>query len=109
MGLLAVLSVWFSEQPQRWAAAPAAFIGLAGLAALSGSAAVDAVFRWVWPPLLLGLVVWMLLRVRRQLPSRGARWLLYSILAVLLVAAVAAATRRSVSRSTRGPIPYPDS
>jgi len=86
--LLAVLSVRFSDQPQRWAAAPGVFMGLAGLAALSGSAAVDAVFRCVWPPVLLGLVVWMLLRVRRQLPSRGARWLLYPILAVLLVAAV---------------------
>jgi pimeloyl-ACP methyl ester carboxylesterase len=86
--LLAVLSVRFSDQPQRWAAAPAAFMGLASLAALSGSAAVDAVFRWVWPPVVLGLVVWMLLRVRRQLPGRGARWLLYPVLAVLLVAAV---------------------
>jgi pimeloyl-ACP methyl ester carboxylesterase len=86
--LLAVLSVRFSDQPQRWAAAPAAFMGLAGLAALSGSTAVHAVFRWVWPPVLLGLVVWMFLRVRRQLPSRGARWLLYPVLAVLLLAAV---------------------
>ena len=42
----------------------------------------------MWPPVLLGLVVWMLLRVRRQLPGRGARWLLYPVLAVLLVAAV---------------------
>jgi pimeloyl-ACP methyl ester carboxylesterase len=86
--LLAVLSVRFSDQPQRWAAAPAVFMGLASLAALNGSAAVDAVFRWVWPPVLLGLVVWMLLRVRRQLPSRAARWLVYPVLAVLLVAAV---------------------
>jgi pimeloyl-ACP methyl ester carboxylesterase len=86
--LLAVLSVRFSDQPQRWAAAPAVFMGLAGLAALSGSAAADAVFRWVWPPVLLGLVVWMLVRVRRQLPGCGTRWLLYPVLAVLLVAAV---------------------
>jgi hypothetical protein len=86
--LLAVLSVRFSDQPQRWAAAPAAFMGLAGLAALSGSTAVHAVFRWVWPPVLLGLVVWMFLLVRRQLPGRGARWLLYPVLAVLLLAAL---------------------
>jgi hypothetical protein len=105
--LLAVLSVRFSDQPQRWAAAPAAFMGLASLAALSGSTAVHAVFRWMWPPVLLGLVVWMLLRVRRQLPGRGARWLLYPVLAVLLVAAVA--MRRCASRSTRGPTPCPDS
>ena len=47
-----------------------------------------AVFGWVWPPVLLGLVVWMFLRVRRQLRSRGARWLLYPVLAVLTVASV---------------------
>ena len=86
--LLAVLSVRFSDQPQRWAAAPAAFMAVAGLAALSGSAAVQTVFGWVWPPVLFGLVVWMFLRVRRQLRSRGARWLLYPVLAVLVVASV---------------------
>jgi hypothetical protein len=62
--LLAVLSVRFSDQPQRWAAAPAAFMGLAGLASLSGSAAVRDLLSWVWPPALLGLVVWIFLRVR---------------------------------------------
>ena len=64
--LLAVLSVRFSGQPQRWAAAPAMFMAVAGLVSLSGSAAVQAGFSWVWPPVLFGLVVWMFLRVRRQ-------------------------------------------
>jgi len=86
--LLAVLSVRFSDQPQRWAAAPAAFMGVAGVASLSGSAAVQAMFSWVWPPVLFGLVVWMFLRVRRQLRSRIGRWLLYPVLAVLMVASV---------------------
>src|SRR5215212_9375738 len=81
--LLGVLSVRFSDQPQRWAAVPAAFMGLAGLASLSGSAAVLAVFSWVWPPVLFGLVVWAFLRVRRQLHSRIGQWLLYPVLAVL--------------------------
>ena len=40
--LLAVLSNRFSDQPQRWAAAPATFMAVAGLVALSGSAAVQA-------------------------------------------------------------------
>jgi hypothetical protein len=62
--LLAVLSVRFSDQPQRWAAAPAAFMGVAGVASLSGSPALQAVFSWVWPPVMFGLVVWMFLRVR---------------------------------------------
>src|SRR5829696_8734871 len=86
--LLAVLSVRFSDQPQRWAVAPAAFMGLAGLASLSGSAAMQAVFSWVWPPVLFGLVVWAFFRARRQLRSRSARWLIYPILAALAIAAV---------------------
>jgi pimeloyl-ACP methyl ester carboxylesterase len=86
--LLAVLSTRFGDQPQRWAAAPATFMALAGLASLTGSAAVQAVFSWVWPPVLFGLVVWMFLRVRRHMRSRIGRWLLYPVLAVLMVASV---------------------
>ena len=86
--LLAVLSVRFSDQPQRWAAVPATFMGVAGLVALGGSAAVQAVFGWVWPPVLFGLVVWMFLRVRRQMRSRIGRWLMYPVLAVLMIASV---------------------
>jgi pimeloyl-ACP methyl ester carboxylesterase len=86
--LLAVLSVRFTDQPQRWAAAPAAFMVVAGLASLSGSAAVHDLLGWVWPPALFGLVVWMIVKVRRQVRSRGARWLLYPVLAVLAIASV---------------------
>jgi pimeloyl-ACP methyl ester carboxylesterase len=86
--LLAVLSIGFSDQPQRWAAAPAAFFGVAGVASLSGSAAVQAVFSWVWPPVLLGLVVWMFVRIRRQLRSRIGRWLLYPVLVVLMISSI---------------------
>jgi pimeloyl-ACP methyl ester carboxylesterase len=86
--LLAVLSVRFTDQPQRWAAAPAVFMGMAGLASLSGSAAVHDLLSWVWPPALFGLVVWMFVRARRQLRSRSARWLLYLVLAALGMAAV---------------------
>jgi pimeloyl-ACP methyl ester carboxylesterase/FtsH-binding integral membrane protein len=86
--LLAVLSTRFSDQPQRWAAAPATFMAVAGLVSLSGSAAVQAGFSWVWPPVLFGLVVWMFLRVRRNMRSRIGRWLLYPVLAVLMIAAV---------------------
>jgi pimeloyl-ACP methyl ester carboxylesterase len=85
--LLAVLSTRFSDQPQRWAFVPAGFMALAGLVSLSGLPALQAAFGWVWPPVLFALVVWMFLRVR-QIRSRGARWLLYPILAVLLVASI---------------------
>jgi pimeloyl-ACP methyl ester carboxylesterase len=86
--LLAVLSIRFSDQPQRWAAAPAVFFTLAGLISLIGSDTVTYVFGWVWPPLLLGLVVWMIIRARRQLRSRPRRWLLYPVLAALTLASV---------------------
>jgi pimeloyl-ACP methyl ester carboxylesterase/FtsH-binding integral membrane protein len=86
--LLAVLTVRFSDQPQRWAAAPAIFMGVAGLASVSGSAAVHTVLSWVWPPVLFALVVWMIVKVRRQVRSRSARWLLYPVLAVLAIASV---------------------
>jgi pimeloyl-ACP methyl ester carboxylesterase len=86
--LLAVLSVRFSDQPQRWATAPAAFMAVVGLASLSGSAALLGVLGWVWPPALFGLVVWMFARVRRQLRSRIVRWMLYPVLAVLGIASL---------------------
>ena len=86
--LLAVLSIRFSDQPQRWAAAPAVFFALAGLISLLGSDTLRHVFGWVWPPVLLGLVVWMIIRARKQLRSRTRRWLLYPVLAVLALASV---------------------
>src|SRR6478672_8108762 len=87
--LLALLSVRFSDQPQRWAVAPAVFFAVAGLIALlPPGSAVHNVFGWVWPPVLFGLAVWMFIRVRRQVRSRVGRWLLYPVLAVLVVASV---------------------
>jgi pimeloyl-ACP methyl ester carboxylesterase len=86
--LLAVLSVRFTDQPQRWAAAPAVFFTLDGLISLIGSDAVNYVFGWVWPPVLFALVVWMIIRARRQLHSRTRRWLLYPVFAALTLASV---------------------
>jgi len=89
--LLAVLSVKFSDQPQRWAAAPAVFMGLSGGILLIGSdALVHDVLAWVWPPALLVLVVWMFIQARRQLHSRTRRWVLYPVLAALTLASVGA-------------------
>ena len=84
--LLAALSIRFSDQPQRWAAAPAVFFTLVGLISLLGSDTVSNVFGWVWPPVLLGLVVWMIIRSRTELRSRTAQWMLYPVFAVLALA-----------------------
>ena len=69
--MLAVLSVRFTDQPQRWAAAPALFMGVSGLLLVVFGSSVHEVLNWVWPPALLALVVWMVVRVRRQLRSRS--------------------------------------
>jgi pimeloyl-ACP methyl ester carboxylesterase len=86
--MLAVLSVRFSDQPQRWAAAPALFMGLGGLLlAVFGSKAHE-VLSWLWPPALLALVVWMATRAHRELHSRTRQWLIYPVIAMLALAAV---------------------
>jgi alpha-beta hydrolase superfamily lysophospholipase len=84
--MLAVLSVRFTDQPQRWAAAPALFMGLSGFLLMSFGSLVDEVLTWVWPPVLLALVIWMFVCARRQLRSPSRRWLLYPVLAVLALA-----------------------
>jgi pimeloyl-ACP methyl ester carboxylesterase len=85
---LAVLSVRFTDQPQRWAAAPALLMGLGGVLLVAFGSSVQAVLNWVWPPVMLALAIWMIVRVHRQLRSRSARWLLYLVVGVLALASV---------------------
>jgi pimeloyl-ACP methyl ester carboxylesterase len=86
--MLAVLSVRFTDQPQRWAAAPALLMGLGGLLLVGFGAPVHQVLDWVWPPAMLALAVWMIVCVHRQLQSRGGRWLLYPVIALLALASI---------------------
>jgi pimeloyl-ACP methyl ester carboxylesterase len=86
--MLAVLSVRFTDQPQRWAAAPALFMGVGGLLLVGFGSPVHQVLNWVWPPAMLALAVWMIVCVHRQLQSRGGRWLLYPVIAVLALASI---------------------
>ncbi len=86
--MLAVLSVRFTDQPQRWAAAPALFMGLGGLLLVGFGSPVHQVLNWVWPPAMLALAVWMIVCVHRQLHSRGGRWLLYPVIAMLALASI---------------------
>jgi pimeloyl-ACP methyl ester carboxylesterase len=85
---LFLLSVRFTDQPQRWAAVPAVIMGVGGLLLIGFGATLREVLNWVWPPALLALVIWMVVGAPRQLRSWSRRWLLYPLLALLLLTAV---------------------
>jgi pimeloyl-ACP methyl ester carboxylesterase len=88
--LLALLSVRLTEQPQRWAIVPAAYMMLVGAALILSAPSADnmTILGWVWPPVLLALVVWMFVQARKHLRSRTRVWLLYPVLGVLVLAAL---------------------
>lgn len=68
----------------RWAKVPAVAMAAAGAALVILQPDAGQALAWIWPPLLLALVVWMVTRARRQ----PARWMLYPVFAVLALAAV---------------------
>ncbi|SFC96741.1 Pimeloyl-ACP methyl ester carboxylesterase [Nocardioides terrae] len=88
--MLLGLSYRFTDQPQRWAAAPALFMGVGGLLLWAFGGSQD-VLRWIWPPALLALVVWMAVRVQRDLLSRAGRVQLYAVFIILALCAVGGA------------------
>jgi pimeloyl-ACP methyl ester carboxylesterase len=88
--MLVMLSVRFTAQPQRWAAAPALFLGVGGLLLITFGPSAQDMLNWVWPPAALALAVWMIMRVHKRLGSRSGRWLLYPVIATLGHAAAGA-------------------
>jgi len=80
---MAALSILLTDQPQRWALAPAIFMALSGAMVLLAPDDVVDALGWVWPPALLALVVWAWARARRALHSRSRVWLLCPVLLVL--------------------------
>ncbi len=83
-GLLAILSVRWSDQPQWWALVPAGLMALMGVVFLLWSHIVTInVLGWLWPPALLALVTWMIVQARRQLHSRSGSLLLYPVIGAL--------------------------
>jgi pimeloyl-ACP methyl ester carboxylesterase len=86
--MLAGLSMRFTDQPQRWAAVPALVMGAGGVLLIAFGTAVQGTLNWVWPPVMLAVAIWMILRVRRQRPSVGGRWLLYPLFAILALGSV---------------------
>jgi pimeloyl-ACP methyl ester carboxylesterase len=90
---LFALSSRRTDQPQRWALAPAVGVGVVGIAliALTPSDHALGLLGWVWPPLLGTLVVWCVLGARRSLRNWSRRALLYPALFVLGLVAIGGA------------------
>jgi pimeloyl-ACP methyl ester carboxylesterase len=88
---LAGLSARFTTQPQRWAAVPAVLLGVGGITLLAFGSSAHPAIDWVWPPVMFALVLWMAMRIHRDLASRVARWLLYPVVVAMGLAAVGGA------------------
>src|SRR6266516_5483757 len=104
-GLLAVLSIRWSDQPQRWAIVPAALMAVAGAGLLVFRPDANAMnlLGWVWPLALIALAGWMALQARRNLRSLARRLVLYPLFVGLVVAAVGGSyetIQEQVDRST---------
>lgn len=89
--LLAWLSDRRSDEPQPWAGVPATVLALSGMSLLLAAPGEDAMaaLGWVWPPVLLGLAVWIGFQARRSLLSRTRDWLVYPVCAVTALTALA--------------------
>jgi pimeloyl-ACP methyl ester carboxylesterase len=91
--MLAALSAWRTDQPQRWALVPAAYFVIVGAALLLFSPG-DRGLRllgWAWPPLLLALLVWIVVHARRHLRSRARPLVVYPVVVVLALLAAGGA------------------
>jgi pimeloyl-ACP methyl ester carboxylesterase len=97
--MLMILSVRFTDQPQRWAAAPAVLMGLSGALLIGFGSSIGEVLGWVAPPAFLLMAVWMFVQTRRHLKSRSRRWLLYPVIAAMTLAS-AGAGFETVSEAT---------
>src|SRR3954468_9953370 len=88
--MLAMLSQRWTDQPQRWAYVPAGFMTVAGLIVLVFKPTGNEL-GWVWPPAVLGLVAWMIVRARRDLRSRTRVWILYPVCFALVLSCIGGA------------------
>jgi pimeloyl-ACP methyl ester carboxylesterase len=88
--LLAFLSARWTDQPQRWAKVPAAAMAVAA-AAMFVLAPTGNQLGWVWPPAILAMVSWMVVRSRRDLRSRTRVLVLYPVFGALALSAVGGA------------------
>ena len=103
--MVAVLSARFTAAPQRWAAVPAAFMGLGGLLLIGFGPQVRDVLDGIWPPALLAMVVWVVVRASDS--SSRPTWLLHPVLAVLALASIGGGyeTAAEAADATAYPMP----
>jgi pimeloyl-ACP methyl ester carboxylesterase len=90
--MFAVLSARLANRPQRWALVPAAAMTLTGVAVVvfqPDDAALTAA-GWAWPPLLVGLTVWMVRQSLQHLAGHW-RWMVAPVLGALLIVGVGGA------------------
>jgi pimeloyl-ACP methyl ester carboxylesterase len=103
--LVVALSIWWTDQPQRWAAVPAVLMAAAGAGLLIFGPDANAfhTLGWIWPPALIALAVWMTIQARRYLHNLTRRLMLYPLFSVLVIAGVAGSyetIQEQVDRST---------
>jgi pimeloyl-ACP methyl ester carboxylesterase len=101
--MLAVLSARSTDQPQRWAWAPAALMGLGGLTLVAFGSGGHDVLGWIWPPATLALAVWMAVRIRRDMGTPRGRRLLYPVATLLVVVSVAGGTETVLEATSARP------
>ncbi len=106
--VLAALTTTLTNRPQGWAYALAGFLAVPGAALLLVAPGDDglAAAAWVWPPALLGLVVWCARRAHGSMPGPG-RWLVYPVLVVLGLSAVGATAENVIARALPQPMSMP--
>jgi pimeloyl-ACP methyl ester carboxylesterase len=107
MLMLFLLAGRRTDQPQPWALAPAIALGALGFALLiiTPGDRLLGWMGWIWPTLLVLLVVWSVRGARRSLHDWSRRWLLYPALAVLGLVAIGGAYETVAEATTSNPAP----
>lgn len=105
--VLAVGSRRFTDQPQPWALLPGVASAVVGVAiwALAPSDRTLTLAGWVWPELLLVLVIWSFRGARQALHNWSRRALLYPSLFVLLLVAAGGAFQTVSEATSSNPAP----
>jgi pimeloyl-ACP methyl ester carboxylesterase len=105
--MLAELSARRTDQPQRWARIAALTFGVTGalVLILRPSGHLLRLLGWVWPILLIVLVVWMLRESHRSLHSWSRRAILYPAFGVLTLVALGGAIETVIEATTNNDPP----